>query len=161
MTTNGNGRGNGQGSVSLIEIEEEGKNSFLEYAMSVIAARALPDVPDGLKPLARRILYSMYDAGIRPGSPFRKSARVVGDVMGWFHPHGNDAIYDALVRMGQDFAIRYGLIEPQGNFGTVDDPPAAMRHTECRLQPLAMHLPAGIDEATVAFQDNYSGGRRG
>ncbi|HJX61157.1 MAG TPA: DNA topoisomerase (ATP-hydrolyzing), partial [Dehalococcoidia bacterium] len=160
MTTNGNGRGNGQGNVRLIEIEEEVKNSFLEYAMSVIVSRALPDVRDGLKPVHRRILYSMYDAGIRPGSPFRKSARVVGDVMGWFHPHGNDAIYDALVRMGQDFAIRYGLIEPQGNFGTVDDPPAAMRYTECRLQPLAMHLLEGIDEDTVDFQDNYSGERQ-
>ncbi len=156
MTTNGNGQGN----VRLIEIEEEVKNSFLEYAMSVIVSRALPDVRDGLKPVHRRILYSMYDAGIRPGSPFRKSARVVGDVMGWFHPHGNDAIYDALVRMGQDFAIRYGLIEPQGNFGTVDDPPAAMRYTECRLQPLAMHLLEGIDEDTVDFQDNYSGERQ-
>src|SRR4030065_1282147 len=136
--------GHGQGNVRLIEIEEEVKNSFLEYAMSVIVSRALPDVRAGLKPVPRRLLYSMYDAGIRPGSPFRKSARVVGDVMGWFHPHGNDAIYDALVRMGQDFAIRYGLIEPQGNFGTVDDPPAAMRSTQRRLHPLALHLPAGI-----------------
>ena len=143
--------------VRLIDIERRCSTSFLEYAMSVIVSRALPDVRDGLKPVHRRILYSMYDAGIRPGTPFRKSARVVGDVMGWFHPHGNDAIYDALVRMGQDFAIRYGLIEPQGNFGTVDDPPAAMRYTECRLEPLAMHLLEGIDEDTVDFQDNYSG----
>jgi DNA gyrase subunit A len=146
--------------VRPIDIESEVKNSFLEYAMSVIVARALPDVRDGLKPVHRRILYAMYDAGIRPGSPFRKSARVVGDVMGWYHPHGNEAIYDALVRMGQDFASRYGLIEPQGNFGTVDDPPAAMRYTECRLEPLAMHLLEGIDEDTVDFQDNYSGERQ-
>ncbi len=146
--------------VRSIDIESEVRTSFLEYAMSVIVSRALPDVRDGLKPVHRRILYSMYDAGIRPGTPFRKSARVVGDVMGWFHPHSNDAIYDALVRMGQDFAIRYGLIEPQGNFGTVDDPPAAMRYTECRLEALAMHLLESIDEDTVDFQDNYSGERQ-
>ncbi|MFH1103854.1 MAG: DNA gyrase subunit A, partial [Actinomycetota bacterium] len=146
--------------VRLIDIETEVRTSFLEYAMSVIVSRALPDVRDGLKPVHRRILYSMYDAGIRPGTPFRKSARVVGDVMGWFHPHSNDAIYDALVRMGQDFAIRYGLIEPQGNFGTVDDPPAAMRYTECRLESLAMHLLESIDEDTVDFVDNYSGERQ-
>ncbi|MBP1632713.1 MAG: gyrase subunit [Acidobacteria bacterium] len=146
--------------VRLIDIESEVRTSFLEYAMSVIVSRALPDVRDGLKPVHRRILYSMYDAGIRPGTPFRKCARVVGDVMGWFHPHSNDAIYDALVRMGQDFAIRYGLIEPQGNFGTVDDPPAAMRYTECRLETLAMHLLESIDEDTVDFQDNYSGERQ-
>jgi len=159
---NGNGNGNGNGSehVRLIDIESEVRTSFLEYAMSVIVSRALPDVRDGLKPVHRRILYSMYDAGIRPGTPFRKSARVVGDVMGWFHPHSNDAIYDALVRMGQDFAIRYGLIEPQGNFGTVDDPPAAMRYTECRLEALAMHLLESIDEDTVDFVDNYSGERQ-
>jgi DNA gyrase subunit A len=155
MTTNGS-----RDNVQLIDIESEVKSSFLEYAMSVIVARALPDVRDGLKPVHRRILYSMYDAGIRPGTPFRKCARVVGDVMGWFHPHGNDAIYDALVRMGQDFATRYGLIEPQGNFGTVDDPPAAMRYTECRLEHLAMNLLEGIDEETVDFQDNYSGERQ-
>ena len=158
MTDNDNG--NGSEHVRLIDIESEVRTSFLEYAMSVIVSRALPDVRDGLKPVHRRILYSMYDAGIRPGTPFRKSARVVGDVMGWFHPHSNDAIYDALVRMGQDFAIRYGLIEPQGNFGTVDDPPAAMRYTECRLESLAMHLLESIDEDTVDFQDNYSGERQ-
>jgi DNA gyrase subunit A len=146
--------------IRPVDIEDEVRTSFLEYAMSVIVSRALPDVRDGLKPVHRRILFSMYDSGIRPGTPFRKSARVVGDVMGWFHPHSNDAIYDALVRMGQDFAIRYGLIEPQGNFGTVDDPPAAMRYTECRLEHLAMHLLESIDEETVDFQDNYSGERQ-
>ena len=153
MTDNDNGNEH----VRFIDIESEVRTSFLEYAMSVIVSRALPDVRDGLKPVHRRILYSMYDAGIRPGTPFRKSASVVGDVMGWFRPYSNDAIYDALVRMGQDFAIRYGLIEPQGNFGTVDDPPAAMRYTECRLESLAMHLLEGIDKDTVNFQDNYSG----
>lgn len=147
------------GRIELIDIETEVKNSFLEYAMSVIVSRALPDVRDGLKPVHRRILFSMYDSGIRPNTPFRKSARVVGEVMGWFHPHSNDAIYDALVRLGQDFASRYPLVAPQGNFGTVDDPPAAMRYTECRLEQLAMRLLEGIDESTVDFIDNYSGER--
>ena len=123
--------------IQAIEIDREMRDSFLEYAMSVIVSRALPDVRDGLKPVHRRILYSMYDAGIRPGTPYRKCARVVGDVMGWFHPHSNDAIYDALVRLGQDFASRYPLVDPQGNFGTVDDPPAAMRYTEARLAALS------------------------
>jgi DNA gyrase subunit A len=149
-----------RGRVELIDIEQEVKASFLEYAMSVIVSRALPDVRDGLKPVHRRILFSMYDAGIRPGTPFRKSARVVGDVMGWFHPHGGEAIYDAMVRLGQDFASRYPLVEPQGNFGTVDDPPAAMRYTEARLEKLAMHLLDGLDENTVEFEDNYSGERQ-
>ncbi|VAV98734.1 DNA gyrase subunit A [hydrothermal vent metagenome] len=143
-----------------IDIRTEMRNSFLEYAMSVIVSRALPDVRDGLKPVHRRILFSMYDAGIRPGTPFRKCARVIGDVMGWFHPHSNDAIYDALVRLGQDFSSRYPLIQPQGNFGTVDDPPAAMRYTEARMAPLAMHLLDGINEDTVDFVDNYSGERQ-
>ncbi len=145
--------------IELIDIELEMKTSFLEYAMSVIVSRALPDVRDGLKPVHRRILFAMWDSGIRPNGPFRKSARVVGDVMGWFHPHSNDAIYDALVRLGQEHATRYPVIAPQGNFGTVDDPPAAMRYTECRLEKLAAHLLDGIDEETVDFGDNYSGER--
>ena len=148
------------GNVQNIAIEREMRDSFLEYAMSVIVSRALPDVRDGLKPVHRRILFSMNDSGIRPGTPYRKSARVVGDVMGWFHPHSNDAIYDALVRLGQDFASREPLIDPQGNFGTVDDPPAAMRYTECRLAPMAMKLLESIDEDTVDFADNYSGERQ-
>jgi DNA gyrase subunit A len=148
------------GRVEPIEIEREMQESFLEYAMSVIVSRALPDVRDGLKPVHRRILYAMWDAGIRPGTPFRKCARVVGDVMGWFHPHSNDAIYDALVRLGQDFSSRYPLVEPQGNFGTVDDPPAAMRYTETRTAPLATHLLDGINEDTVDYVDNYSGERQ-
>ncbi len=149
-----------QGSIRPIEIEREMQDSFLEYAMSVIVARALPDVRDGLKPVHRRILFSMFDSGIRPGTPYRKSARVIGDVMGWFHPHSNDAIYDAMVRLGQDFASRYPLVDPQGNFGTVDDPPAAMRYTEARLAPLAAHLLDGINENTVDYVDNYSGERQ-
>ena len=146
--------------IRPVEIEREMEDSFLEYAMSVIVSRALPDVRDGLKPVHRRILYAMFDAGIRPGTPYRKCARVVGDVMGWYHPHSNDAIYDALVRLGQDFSTRYPLIDPQGNFGTVDDPPAAMRYTEARLAQLAMHLVDGINEDTVDFGDNYSGERQ-
>ena len=143
-----------------IEIEREMEESFLEYAMSVIVSRALPDVRDGLKPVHRRILYSMYDSGIRAGTPFRKCARVVGDVMGWFHPHSNDAIYDALVRLGQDWSSRYPLVEPQGNFGSVDDGPAAMRYTETRMAQIANHLLDGITEDTVDFIDNYSGERQ-
>ncbi len=149
-----------QGNIRPIEIEREMQDSFLEYAMSVIVSRALPDVRDGLKPVHRRILYSMFDSGIRPGTPYRKCARVIGDVMGWFHPHSNDAIYDAMVRLGQDFASRYPLVDPQGNFGTVDDPPAAMRYTEARLARLADHLLDGINEETVDFVDNYSGERQ-
>ena len=142
-----------------IDIEREMQDSFLEYAMSVIVSRALPDVRDGLKPVHRRILFAMHDAGIRPGTPFRKSARVVGDVVGWFHPHSPEAVYDAMVRLGQDFSMRSPLIQPQGNFGTVDDPPAAMRYTEARMAPIAAFLLEGIDEDTVNWNDNYSGER--
>ncbi len=142
-----------------IDIETEMQDSFLEYAMSVIVSRALPDVKDGLKPVHRRVLYSMWDSGIRPGTPFRKCARVVGDVVGWFHPHAPEAVYDSMVRLGQNFALRSPLVEPQGNFGTVDDPPAAMRYTEARLAKLAAHMLDGIDEATVDFKPNYSGER--
>ncbi len=142
-----------------IDIETEMQDSFLEYAMSVIVSRALPDVKDGLKPVHRRVLYSMWDSGIRPGTPFRKCARVVGDVVGWFHPHAPEAVYDSMVRLGQSFALRSPLVEPQGNFGTVDDPPAAMRYTEARLAKLAAHMLDGIDEDTVDFRPNYSGER--
>jgi DNA gyrase subunit A len=148
-----------QARIIPIDIEREMQDSFLEYAMSVIVSRALPDVRDGLKPVHRRILYAMYDAGIRPGTPFRKSARVVGDVVGWFHPHSPEAVYDAMVRLGQDFSMRSPLVQPQGNFGTVDDPPAAMRYTEARMAPIAAHLLEGIDEDTVDWVDNYSGER--
>ena len=146
-----------QATIGQINIREEMSTSFLDYAMSVIVARALPDVRDGLKPVHRRILYSMEENGIRAGSPFKKSAQVVGDVMGKYHPHGDGAIYDALVRLGQDFSSRYPLIEPQGNFGTVDDPPAAYRYTECRLESLASNMLEGISENTVDFKENYSG----
>ena len=134
--------------LSTIPVEDEISKSFLDYAMSVIVSRALPDVKDGLKPVQRRILYSMYETGIRPTGPFRKCSKVVGDVMGNYHPHGNDAIYGTLVRLGQHFSTRYPLIEPQGNFGTPDDPPAAMRYTESRMSLLASQLLDGIDEDT-------------
>ena len=142
-----------------IDIEVEMQDSFLEYAMSVIVSRALPDVRDGLKPVHRRVLYSMWDSGIRPGTPYRKASRVVGDVVGWFHPHAPEAVYDSMVRLGQDFALRNPLIDPQGNFGTVDDPPAAMRYVEARLAKLSAHMLDGIDEDTVDFKENYSGER--
>jgi len=140
-----------------IDINHEVEKSFLDYAMSVIVSRALPDVRDGLKPVQRRIVYSMFESGMGPNATFRKCSKVVGDVMGNYHPHGNDAIYDALVRMGQDFSTRYPVIDKQGNFGTIDDPPAAMRYTESRLTQLAMRLLDGIREDTVDFEENYSG----
>jgi DNA gyrase subunit A len=131
--------------------------SFIDYAMSVIVSRALPDVRDGLKPVQRRIIFSMYENNIGPTSAHRKCSKVVGDVMGNYHPHGDQAIYDALVRMGQDFSMRSLLIDPQGNFGTIDDPPGAARYTECRLTKLSTHLLEGINEDTVDFADNYNG----
>ncbi|HWC91861.1 MAG TPA: DNA topoisomerase (ATP-hydrolyzing), partial [Pseudolabrys sp.] len=137
------------------------KRSYLDYAMSVIVSRALPDVRDGLKPVHRRILHSMNEQGHTPDKKYVKSARVVGDVMGKYHPHGDQAIYDALVRMAQDFSMRLQLIDGQGNFGSVDgDPPAAMRYTECRLAKPAMALLDDIDKDTVDFQANYDGNER-
>ncbi|MCP5032490.1 MAG: DNA gyrase subunit A [Actinomycetia bacterium] len=143
--------------IEPIEIQSEMEDSFLEYAMSVIVSRALPDARDGLKPVHRRILWSMFDAGHRPDRSHVKCATVVGDVIGRFHPHGDSAIYDALVRMGQTFSLRHTLIDPHGNFGSPDDPPAAYRYTECRLTPLAMRLLADIDEDTVDFRENFDG----
>ena len=146
------------GFIEPIEIQEEMERSFIEYSMSVIVSRALPDVRDGLKPVHRRILYSMFDQGLRPDRPHVKCAEVVGRVMGVFHPHGDQAIYDALVRMVQEFSMRLPLIDGHGNFGGTgpDEGPAAMRYTECRLDPLALELMAGIDEETVNFVANYS-----
>ncbi|MXX63787.1 MAG: DNA gyrase subunit A [Acidimicrobiia bacterium] len=143
--------------TEIIDINDEMSKSFVEYAMSVIVSRALPDVRDGLKPVQRRIIYAMDDMGVGPRSSHRKSATVVGEVIGKYHPHSNDAIYDALVRMGQGFSLRYPLIHPQGNFGSTDDPPAAMRYTECRLDQLSSVLLDGIDEDTVDFVDNFDG----
>jgi DNA gyrase subunit A len=144
-------------SAPSIDINDEMEQSFIDYAMSVIVSRALPDVRDGLKPVQRRIIYSMFDSNIGPTTPHRKCAKVVGDVMGNYHPHGDAPIYDALVRLGQVFSLRHLLIDPQGNFGTVDDPPGAARYTECRLSALSMRLLDGIREHTVDFADNYSG----
>ncbi|MBA2528499.1 MAG: DNA gyrase subunit A [Euzebyales bacterium] len=144
--------------ISPVEIEDELQRSYLDYAMSVIVGRALPGVRDGLKPVHRRILFSMFEGGMRAGTQHRKSAAAVGDVMKKYHPHGDSAIYDALVRMGQPWAIRYPLIDGHGNFGSVDgDPAAAMRYTESRLSPLAMELLRDIDADTVDFVDNYDG----
>ena len=143
--------------IEPIEIQDEMERSFLEYAMSVIISRALPDARDGLKPVHRRILFGMHDLGARPDRLRLKSARVTGDVMGKLHPHGEGAIYDALVRMAQSFSLRHPLIDGKGNFGSPDHPPAAQRYTECRLATLANQMLAGIDEDTVDFIDNYSG----
>jgi DNA gyrase subunit A len=152
------GEPGGPSDVRPVSITEEMKRSYLDYAMSVIVARALPDARDGLKPVHRRILYSMHEQGHYPDRKYVKSARVVGDVMGKYHPHGDSAIYDALVRMAQDFSMRLPLIDGQGNFGSVDgDAPAAMRYTECRLARPAMSLLDDIDKDTVDFQPNYDG----
>ena len=148
----------GRLAVEPIEIQEEMESSFLDYAMSVITARALPDVRDGLKPVQRKILWGMYDIGARPDRTHMKCARVTGDVGGRYHPHSEEAIYDALVRMAQDFTLRHPLVDGHGNFGSPDFGPAARRYTECRLDPLAMDVMlAGLDEDTVNLVDNYSG----
>ncbi|MCU0623658.1 MAG: DNA gyrase subunit A, partial [Gemmatimonadaceae bacterium] len=141
-----------------VSLEEEMRRSYLDYAMSVIVGRALPDVRDGLKPVHRRILFAMHEANIQWNRPYVKCARVVGDVMGKYHPHGDNAIYDTLVRMAQDFSLRYTLIDGQGNFGSVDgDNAAAMRYTECRLERITTELLADIDKETVDFGPNYDG----
>src|SRR5215813_4059297 len=150
------------GNIEPIEIQEEMERSFLDYAMSVITSRALPDARDGLKPVQRRILYGMYDQGMRPDRLHRKSANAVGHVMAVYHPHGDQAIYDALARMAQDFSLRYPLIDGHGNFGSPDpaDRPAASRYTEARLSQLAMELLGEIDEDTVDFGETYDGRNR-
>jgi DNA gyrase subunit A len=139
-----------------VYIEEEMRESFMAYAMSVIISRALPDVRDGLKPVHRRVLYAMYDAGNTPDKAYKKSARLVGDIMGKYHPHGDTAIYDTIVRMAQDFNMRYPLVDGQGNFGSIDgDNPAAMRYTEIRMTPLAEEMLVDIERETVDFIPNY------
>src|SRR5689334_19605517 len=150
------------GNIEPIEIQEEMERSFLDYAMSVITSRALPDARDGLKPVQRRILYGMYDQGMRPDRAHRKSANAVGHVMAVYHPHGDQAIYDALAPMAQDFSLRYPLVDGKGNWGSPDpnDRPAAQRYTEARLAPLAMELLGEIDEDTVDFADTYDGQHR-
>ena len=153
--------GEGDGEIRPILIVDEMKRSYLDYAMSVIVSRALPDVRDGLKPVHRRILYAMHEAGYQWNKPYRKSARVVGDVIGKYHPHGDQSVYDALVRMVQDFSMRLPLIDGQGNFGSVDgDPPAAMRYTEVRLEKVSETLLEDLEHNTVDFQDNYDNSER-
>jgi DNA gyrase subunit A len=151
----------GAGRIESRELEQEMRSSFLDYAMSVIVSRALPDVRDGLKPVHRRVLYAMHDAGLQPNRPRVKCARVIGDVMGYYHPHGDAAIYDTIVRMAQPFSLRYPLVDGQGNFGNLDDdPPAAFRYTECRLARMATEMLRDIDADTVDFIPNYDESRR-
>src|SRR6201991_2372889 len=149
------------GNIEPRGLEEEMRSSYLDYAMSVIVGRALPDVRDGLKPVHRRALLSMNENGLQPNRPYVKSARIVGDVMGKYHPHGDSAIYDTIVRMAQDFSLRYPLVDGQGNFGSVDAAPAAaMRYTEARLAPIAREMLRDLDNATVDFGPNYDGSER-
>ena len=144
------------GLIKKIDIDHEMQQSYLDYAMSVIVSRALPDARDGLKPVQRRLLYAMYDMGIRSDSSFKKSARIVGEVLGKYHPHGDQAVYEAMARMAQDFSMRYRIIDGQGNFGSVDgDPPAAMRYTEARITPFALDLISQLDRDTVNFDRNF------
>jgi DNA gyrase subunit A len=144
--------------IETVDLQVEMARSYLDYAMSVIVGRALPDVRDGLKPVHRRVLYAMYDAGYRPDKGYYKSSRIVGDVMGNYHPHGDTAIYDSVVRLAQHWSLRYLLIDGNGNFGSPgNDPAAAMRYTEARLSPIAMEMMRDIDEDTVNFIPNYDG----
>src|SRR6202142_3902255 len=144
------------GLIRQVNIGQEMREAYLDYAMSVIVARALPDARDGLKPVHRRILYAMYDLGMRSDTPYKKCARIVGEVLGKFHPHGDAPVYDALVRLAQDFNMRYPLVDGQGNFGSVDgDPPAAMRYTEARLSKIAEEMLADIEKETVEFVPNF------
>ncbi len=146
------------GSIKSINIDQEMRSSYLDYAMSVIVARALPDARDGLKPVHRRILYAMYDMGIRSNTSYKKSARIVGEVLGKYHPHGDSAVYDAMARMAQDFSMRYPMVDGQGNFGSIDgDEPAAMRYTEARMDAISEEMLADIDKDTVDFTDNFDG----
>ena len=142
--------------IDIINIDDEMKSSYLEYAMSVIVGRALPDARDGLKPVHRRILYSMYESGYTSSKPYKKCARIVGDVLGRYHPHGDTAVYDSLVRMAQDFSMRYPLIDGQGNYGSIDgDNAAAMRYTEAKMAKLSMELLHDIEKETVDFAANF------
>src|SRR5690606_39232347 len=151
-----NGDGFNVGRVRAVSIEEEMRTNYLDYAMSVIVARALPDARDGMKPVHRRILYAMHDMGLQPNSSYKKSARIVGEVLGKYHPHGDSAVYDAMARMAQDFSLRYPLVDGQGNFGSVDgDSPAAMRYTEARLAPIAETMLRDIDMDTVDWRANF------
>src|SRR3712207_746728 len=146
------------GRIEERELTHEMRSSYLDYAMSVIVGRALPDVRDGFKPVHRRVRYAMHDLALQPTRPYRKCAFIVGEVMGKYHPHGDSAIYDTLVRMAQEFSLRYPLVDGQGNFGSIDDDPAAaMRYTEARLAPIAREMLRDLDSDTVDFQPNYDG----
>src|SRR3970282_664162 len=145
------------GRIRAQPIEREMQRSYIDYAMSVIVGRALPDARDGLKPVQRRILHGMNELGMGSGTQFKKAARVVGEILGKFHPHGDTAIYDALARMVQDFSLRYPLIQGQGNWGSTEDEPAAMRYTECRLSKIAEELLQDIDKETAEWADNFRG----
>src|SRR5579871_3293710 len=153
-----NGSHGGSGELIPVSIKDEMRRSYLDYSMSVIIGRALPDVRDGLKPVHRRVLFAMQDLGNLHNRAYKKSARVVGDVIGKYHPHGDVAVYDAMVRLAQPWSMRYVLVDGQGNFGSVDgDSPAAMRYTEVRMDRLSDELLADIDKETVDFGDNYDG----
>lgn len=152
---------NNRPQVQEINLGQEMRTSFLDYAMSVIVSRALPDVRDGMKPVHRRILYALNDQGMTADKAYKKSARIVGDVIGKYHPHGDSAVYEAMVRMAQDFSYRYMLVDGHGNFGSVDgDPPAAMRYTEARMSKISMELIRDINKDTIDFADNYDGSER-
>src|SRR6202522_698699 len=139
-----------------INIEEEMKTAYIDYSMSVIVSRAIPDVRDGLKPVHRRVLFAMNELGLSPGKPYKKSARIVGEVLGKYHPHGDSSVYDAMVRMAQDWSLRYPLVDGQGNFGSIDDdPPAAMRYTEARLRRITEDILADIEKDTVDMRLNF------
>src|SRR6476661_3816353 len=156
LPPDGGGPQGPSGNIQPINIEEEMRRSYLDYSMSVIIGRALPDIRDGLKPVHRRILYAMHDMGLLHNRKHVKCAKVVGEVLGKYHPHGDTAVYDAMVRMAQDFSLRYPLVDGQGNFGSLDgDSAAAMRYTECRLRAIAEELLMDIDKETVDFGPNY------
>src|SRR3954464_542021 len=157
-STGGTGGDGPRGRIDEVELRTSMERAYIDYAMAVIVSRALPDVRDGLKPVHRRVLYAMYDGGYRPDRGFSKCSRVVGDVMGQYHPHGDTAIYDTLVRLAQPWVMRAPLVQGQGNFGSPgNDAAAAMRYTECRMAPLAMEMVRDINEDTVDFQANYDG----
>ena len=152
---------NNEGKVLEVDIKQEMKKCYIDYAMSVIVGRALPDVRDGLKPVHRRILYSMHELGLNPEKSYRKCARIVGDVLGKYHPHGDSSVYDALVRMAQDFSIRYTLVDGHGNFGSVDgDSAAAMRYTEAKMSKIATEMLRDINKNTVDFTPNFDGSEK-
>ncbi|MCA9896170.1 MAG: DNA gyrase subunit A, partial [Anaerolineae bacterium] len=146
------------GDIQSVNIEQQMRDAYLDYAMSVIVSRALPDARDGLKPVHRRILYAMHDMGLRPSTAYKKSARIVGEVLGKYHPHGDGAVYDAMVRLAQDFSLRYTLVDGQGNYGSIDgDGAAAMRYTEARMANLGAELLVDIEKDTVDWVENFDG----